>query len=342
MNEMPMNIEELRAALDKLSNELNLADHSISNRCKDNASVTIGDLHFLNELDNLESHLDCLLREGAQLKYDITHGYCQWITRHRKVLLPDELDNKTIYSLYLYTQRAAGVGINAQNLEPASGITYAIDALCDLTPPLCHERDICTIPTSIEFKDGTKLLFHRFKLLFNRFNVSGGLEDATSSDDVAGFCLGMDIRGKQLSRTLLRCLMRKRCVNILTHVIRTYKKLPSACPPEILLLIALYEMDGCPLLPVIKAIEETFPGTIKSAEDASHRNALWYTLRHHIKVLNVHNVNFCCATDIENVEQYLLSKGCDPTKASNDRFSWQAMKRVINAIQHFETNGLIE
>ena len=192
MKEMPMNIEELRAALDKLSNELSHADHSISNRCKDNASVTIGDLHFLNELDNLESHLDCLLREGAQLKYDITHGYCQWITRHRKVLLPDELDNKTIYSLYLYTQRAAGVGINAQNLEPASEITYAIDALCDLTPPLCHERDICKIPTSIEFKDGTKLLFHRFKLLFNRFNVSGGLEDATSSDDVAGFCLGMD------------------------------------------------------------------------------------------------------------------------------------------------------
>ena len=337
-----MNIKELIASLKKLTDELHLADHSIGDLCKNIGHVTIDNLHFLNELAPLESHLDHLLQEGSQLKYDITNRYCRWIAKNPKVLLPDKLDDKTIYSLYLYTQRAAGVGINAQNLEPASEITYAIDALCDLTPPLCHERDICTIPTSIEFKDGTKLLFHRFKLLFNRFNVSGGLEDATSSDDVAGFCLGMDIRGKQLSRTLLRCLMRKRCVNILTHVIRTYKKLPSACPPEILLLIALYEMDGCPLLPVIKAIEETFPGTIKSAEDASHRNALWYTLRHHIKVLNVHNVNFCCATDIEDVEQYLLSKGCDPTKASTDRFSWQTMKRVINAIQHFETNGLIE
>ena len=59
------------------------------------------------------------------------------------------------------------------------------------------------------------------------------LEDFISSDNVVGFCLGMNIRGKQLSRTLLRCLMRKRCVNILTHVIRTYKKLPSACPPNI-------------------------------------------------------------------------------------------------------------
>ena len=332
-----MNIEELIASLKKLTDELNLADRLIGDLCKNIDHVTIDDLHFLNELAPLESHLDHLLQEGSQLKHDITNRYCRWIAKHPKVLLPDELDDKTIYSLYLYTQRAAEVGINAQNLEPASEITYAIDALCEQTPPLCHERDTCTIPTSIEFKDGTKLLFHRFKLLFNRFNVSGGLEDATSSDDVAGFCLGMDIRGKQLSRTLLRCLMRKRCVNILTHVIRTYKKLPSACPPEILLLIALYEMDGCPLLPVIKAIEETFPGTIKSAEDASHRNALWYTQRHHIKVLNVHNVNFCCATDIEDVEQYLLSKGCDPAKASNDRFSWQTMKRVINVIKHYET-----
>ena len=320
-----MNIEELIASLDKLSNELSLADHSIGNRCKDNASVTIGDLHFLNELDNLGSHLDWLLREGAQLKYDITHGYCQWITRHRKVLLPDELDDKTIYSLYLYTKSG---GVRAQNLEPASEITYAIYALCHPTPPLCHEQVKPWLSTPIEFSDGTKLHFHQFK-------VSSGLEDAVSSDDVANFCLGMDIRGKQLSRTLLRCLMQKRCVNILDHIIRTCKRLPGVCPPDILLLTVLYELDGCPLLPIIKVIEEMFPGTIKSAEDASHRNALWYTLRHHSQIKHA---NFCCATDIEDVEQYLLSKGCDPAKPSSDRFSWQTMKQVINVVKHYEMN----
>ena len=321
-----MNIEELIASLDKLSNELSLVDHSISNRCKDNASVTIGDLHFLNELDNLESHLDCLLREGAQLKYDITHGYCQWITRHRKVLLPDELDDKTIYSLYLYTKAD---NVRAQNLEHASEITYAIYALCYPAPPLCHEQVKPWLSTPIEFSDGTKPLVHQYK-------VPSGLEDAVSSDDVASFCLGMDIRGRQLSRTLLQCLMRNRCVNILTHVIRTCKRLPGVCPPDILLLTVLYELDGCPLLPIIKVIEEMFPGTIKSAEDASHRNALWYTLRHHSQIKHA---NFCCATDIEDVEQYLLSKGCDPAKASEDRFSWQTMKQVINVVKHFETNG---
>ena len=165
--------------------------------------------------------------------------------------------------------------------------------------------------------------------------MPSGLDEAVPSDDVASFCLSMDIRGKQLSRTLLQCLMQKRCVNILDYIIRTCKRLPIVCPPDILLLTVLYEMDGCPLLPIIKSIEETFPGTIKSAEDASHRNALWYTLRHHSQV---HHVNLCCALDIEDVEQYLLTKGCDPAKVSNDRFSWQTMRRVINVVKHYEMN----
>ena len=310
-----MNIEELIASLDKLSNELSLADHSIGNRCKDNASATIGDLHFLNELDNLGSHLDWLLREGAQLKYDITHGYYQWITRHREVLLPTELDDKTIYSLYLYI-KSEGVTLN---LKPFSEITYAAQALC-------QSWQSCK---TIEFLDGTKLLNRQLIVPKNL------PEEAISADDVAGFCLGMDINGKRLSPTLLRYLMQKRCVNILEHLIKVNKKLPDVYPPENLLLTVLYEMERCPLLPIIKAIEETFPGTIKSAEDASHRNALWYTLRHHSQV---RHANFCCATDIEDVEQYLLSKGCDPAKPSSDRFSWQTMRRVINVVKHYEMN----
>ena len=158
---------------------------------------------------------------------------------------------------------------------------------------------------------------------------------AISSDNVASFCLGMDVSGKRLSQALLRYLMQKRCENILAHLIKVNKKLPDVYPPEKLLLTVLYEMDRCPLLPIIKAIEETFPGTIKSAEDASHRNALWYTLRHHSQV---RHVNFCCALDIEDVEQYLLTKGCDPAKVSNDRFSWQTMRRVINVVKHYEMN----
>ena len=328
MNEMPINIKELIAVLDKLSNELNLADHSIGNRCKGNAPVTIGDLHFLKELDTLESLLNHLLHEGKQLKYAID-GYCQRIIRHRNLLLPNELDDKTIYSLFLCRKK---VRVPTPSLEAKSEIECAIETLCHPTPPLCNERGTNMMLKPIEFKDGTKLLFRRL-------NALGNLpEDAISSDNVAGFCLGMDINGKRLSQTLLRYLMQKRCVNILAHIIKTNKKLPGVYPPENLLLTVLYEMDGCRLLPIIKAIEETFPGTIKSAEDASCRNALWYTLRHHSQIKHV---NFCCALDIENVEQYLLSKDCDPAAPSNDRFSWQTMKRVINVVKHYETIGHI-
>ena len=318
-----MNIKDLRAALDKLTNELELTVRSIAERCKTKTEVTVEDLLLLHDLAPIESSLTCLSQSSAQLKCTID-GYCQWITRHREVLLPDELDDKTIYSLYLYAKSG---GVRAQNLEPASEITYAIYALCHPTPPLCHEQVKPWLSTPIEFSDGTKLHFHQFK-------VPSGLDEAVPSDDVASFCLSMDMRGKQLSRTLLRCLMQKRCVNILDYIIRTCKRLPIVCPPDILLLTVLYEMDRCPLLPIIKAIEEMFPGTIKSADDASHRNALWYTLRHHSRIKHA---NFCCATDIEDVEQYLLSKGCDPAKPSSDRFSWQTMKRVINVVKHYET-----
>ena len=120
------------------------------------------------------------------------------------------------------------------------------------------------------------------------------------------------------------------------HLIKVNKKLPDVYPPENLLLSVLHTMGRCPLLPVIKAIEETFPGTIKSAEDASHRNALWYTLPHHRLWNSTH-----CALDTEDVEQYLLWKGCDPFKISNDHFSWQAMERLMRIIEHYEATEYI-
>ena len=312
-----MDTNDLITTLNNLSHELDLTIRSITDRCTNNASVTIGDLHLLHDLAPLESSLTRLSQSGTQLKSTMD-GYCRWLGRRRAIILPDELDDKTVYSLYLYIKNEG----TTLNLEPISEITYAAQALCQSGQ----------FRKTIEFKDGTKLLDRQ---LIAPKNLP---EEAISSDNVASFCLEMDISGKRLSPTLLRYLMQKRCVNILDHLIRINKKLPGVYPPENLLLTVLYEMDGCPLLPIIKAIEETFPGTIKSAEDASCRNALWYTLRHHSQV---HHVNFCRALDIEDVEQYLLSKGCDPAKASNDHFSWQTMARLMRIIEHYETAGHI-
>ena len=221
-------------------------------------------------------------------------------------------------------------------------LSHELDRICDFVKDPCRDNVTTTIQAlyqtgqfreTIEFKDGTKLLDRQLIVPKNL------PEEAISSDNVASFCLGMDISGKQLSQTVLRYLMKKDCVNILEHLIRTNKKIPDVYPPENLLLSVLYTMGWCPLLPVIKAIEETFPGTIKSAEDASHRNALWYTLRHH-RLWD--NRNPChCALDTEDIEQYLLWKGCDPFKTSNDLFSWQAMARLMRIIERYETVGHI-
>ena len=211
-----MNIKDLRATLVKLTNELELTVRSIAERCKAKTEVTVEDLLLLHDLAPIESSLTCLSQSSAQLKCTID-GYYQWITRHREVLLPTELDDKTVYSLYLYI-KSEGVTLN---LEPFSEITYAAQALC-------QSWQSCK---TIEFSDGTKL--------FNRqLIVPKNLpEEAISADDVAGFCLGMDINGKRLSPTLLRYLMQKRCVNILAHLIKVNKKLLDVYPPENLLLL---------------------------------------------------------------------------------------------------------
>jgi len=309
-----MHTKDLIATLNNLSHELDLICDSVKEQCTDNVAATIGDLHVLNEFVALKSSLNRLSHSSRNINNGID-GYCRWLSRRQTIILPAELDDKTVYSLYLYI-KSEGVTLN---LEPATEIIYAAQALCQSW----QSRK------TIEFKDGTKLLDRQ---LIAPKNLP---EEAISSDNVASFCLGMDISGKQLSQTVLRYLMKKDCVNILEHLIRTNKKIPDVYPPENLLLSVLHTMGWCPLLPVIKAIEETFPGTIKSAEDASHRNALWYTLRHH-RLWD--NRNPChCALDTEDVEQYLLWKGCDPFKTSNDLFSWQAMARLMRIIEHYET-----
>ena len=310
-----MYTKDLIAALNNLSHELDLVCDSVKDQCTDNVTATIGDLHVLNEFIALKSSLNRLSHSSRNINNGID-GYCRWLSRRQTIILPTELDDKTVYSLYLYI-KSEGVTLN---LEPFSEITYAAQALC-------QSWQSCK---TIEFKDGTKFLNRQLIVPKNL------PEEAISADDVAGFCLGMDISGKQLSQTVLRYLMKKGCVNILEHLIKVNKKLPDVYPPENLLLSVLHTMGWCPLLPVIKAIEETFPGTIKSAEDASHRNALWYTLPLHRLWNNTH-----CALDTEDVEQYLLWKGCDPFKISNDHFSWQAMARLMRIIEHYETSGHI-
>ena len=99
-----------------------------------------------------------------------------------------------------------------------------------------------------------------------------------------------------------------------------------------LLLTVLHEMPSGGVLQTIEAIEETFPGTIASAEDAFGRNALWFALRLFVLRGN--------ADTASAVGEYLVSQGCDPDKTFGDtgkrRFSWNTMARIVSAIERYE------
>lgn len=85
------------------------------------------------------------------------------------------------------------------------------------------------------------------------------------------------------------------------------------------------------VLQTIEAIEETFSGTIASAEDAFGRNALWFALRLFVLRGN--------ADTASAVGEYLVSNGCDPDKPFADGrngFSWNTMARIVSAIERYE------
>ena len=197
----------------------------------------------------------------------------------------------------------------------------------DIVAAIAHLRDLRVFKrTTIRFKDGSELLDRR--LCIPR-NVP---LEAISADNVAGYSFGMTLNGKRLSFMLLRHLIQEGCKNILAHVVRTEKALGTVMSPDKLLLTVLHEMPSGGVLQTIAVIEETFPGTIASAEDAFGRNGLWFALR-----LFVHRGNADAAFA---VGEYLVSHGCDPDKAFGDTgkrgFSWNTMARIVNAIERYE------
>ena len=136
----------------------------------------------------------------------------------------------------------------------------------------------------------------------------------------------MNLCGKTVSFSLLRHLIANRCVNILEYIIRNEKSLSKTIPPINLLLTTLIEWpspDAKSPLQVLVAIEETYPGTIKSAEDANGNNALWFAV---YLVSNWPDIT-------SEIGKYFASCGCDLDKPFKAGFSWNTMARVITIIE---------
>ena len=281
----------------------------------------IADIRLFAELDAVEIALAAIEGSCRELR-DVREGFVDRISPFAHIVLPDDLDDETIYSLYALVEKGGHIWPRDHR-----GIINAIHYCCSM-------RDRYRRPT-ITFKDGTELTDRAFAVPKNL------PEDAISADNVAAFRLGMDIRGKRLSISLLRHLIAARCRNILEHVIRNDRSLPKTISPENLLLIVLHEMEPDHVLQTIAAIEETYPGTIKMAEDERGRNALWFALRLYdygdiATRTRLHLNGFVddATSAAENIGAYLAAHGCDPDKPlNNEGFSWNTVSRIMNIVQ---------
>ena len=263
----------------------------------------------IKKLGNLNSALNNCLDECAD------HFSCP-----SQFDLPETLPDDTIYALYLLAKRRADRSY--YSVDPHSEITNAIGHIISAS----RWRK----PEIITFKDGTRLLNRQI-------TVPKNLPDgAIATDNVAQFCIGMSLTGKHLSVTLLRHLIAKRCVNILEHVIRNNPTLKKTISPENLLFIILTEMPNTDyIIPIIAAIEETFPGTIKTAEDSYGNNSLWFAAKRYGSHSR-HPGGYFGSDMMTKVGQYLTSYGCDPDKPFKDGFSWNTIIRVITIIERHE------
>lgn len=297
----------LTTAIQRLGKVLNsLAVLNTWDTCAD-----VSDIMKLTQIETVNSSLAEFMSISSTLT-DRLNAYERPISRTIRIGSSETLTDDTIYALYsLAKKRRDYIYTN-----PDSEIVDAVNHIASWTWGCDREK--------IEFKDGTILLNRQLAVPKNL------PDDAISADNVALFCIGMNLGGKQLSFTLLRHLIARRCVNILEYIVRNEKKLRKTISPGNLLLTTLIEWPSPDVkspLQVLVAIEETYPGTIKSAEDAYGNNTLWFAAP---LIRNQPN------NLVSEIGKYFASCGCDLDKPFKAGFSWNTMVHVMSIIEHHE------
>lgn len=271
-----------------------------------NVRADISNIVMLSQIEPLISNLEKI----TSIQSSLTNRLYRLYNRTLRIDSPEALDDEAIYALYTLTERGSYI-----STYPRAEIIDAINCVSFSRRQPRREN--------IVFKDGTILLDHQLAVPKNL------PEDAISADNVAQFCIGMNLAGKQLSFTLLRHLIANKCVKILEYIVRNEKKLSKDISPIKLLLTTLVEWPSPVVtspLQVLAAIEETYPGTITSAEDAKGNNALWFAS---YLVNNWSDI----ALGIGN---YFASCGCDLDKPFRAGFSWNTMIRLMSIIKRHE------
>ena len=128
----------------------------------------------------------------------------------------------------------------------------------------------------------------------NMGKLSDNLKNAIERDDVASFMIDMQIHGKRVSNTIFDILTIKGKIKILNELMR---KRPGDCKNIAFLLLG-GNFSWETRIGLLKTLEEMRPGTMKETMDAKGQNPLWYA--------------FALTNELGELEQFLLSSGCDP------------------------------
>lgn len=324
MNKM----EQLNDTLDTAIQKLGKVQSSIEAL----RALTTGiDITGINNITNIKmlaqiEKINSALGEFMHIKHFLSQSLDDYENQLSHMIQIDSLEALTdnvIYTLYCLAKNG-----NIHILDNSDNeIIYALNHISTLRNTsksiAFHLFEWKRSRAKIEFKDGTMLLEHQLAVPKNL------PKDAISADNVAQFCIGMNLGGKQLSITLLRHLINNRRANILEHIVRNEKKLTKTISPANLLLTALIDWPSPDVkspLQVFAAIEETYPGTIKSAEDANGNNALWFA---------AYLFRNCPDAALE-IGNYFASCGCDLDKPFKAGFSWNTMVRLMSIIKRHE------
>ena len=320
-------MEDVNAFTGKI-NELDNITASIQDRMKYPESCSPVDLVLLSKLSDIEQSIKFTPTLSIHLSHRLLDEYYDWINKNLSPDLSSNATDEVLYALYNLSTNWSQISkhwpvdrfLYWTRFDTTKAIYYL--GRVKLSHNFCQKRR-----TIIEFPDGTGFYNKQISIPY------AFLDNAFSDDNAAEFNILMHLNGKKTTLTLLRYLIQNHRTNILADIIRNDQHLARVLAPEKLLLLTLSHTNMNEL-PSVQAIENTHPGTISSAKDASGRNALMI-LRLHAFEDTLIGVT-CCYEKLNAVEEYLINHGCDPDCQSQDGFSWRALKRLGDIVNRFE------
>ena len=151
---------------------------------------------------------------------------------------------------------------------------------------------------------------------------------AIREDNAAMFMFEMDLRGLNVTKTLVLTLIMDGRKRILSELFSKGKRhLKIKMLKEVLFAVCEYDFGDEVSENIIRKMNAAFPGFVATAMDEQGNNALWHCLFRKQIRQQYGRVVFYCPQQYEALEKMLLEMGCDPHQQNNDLGLSYAMMR---------------